>query len=175
MTDFIFHEVERICAKYRTRDPFELLDGMGAVTRFSYRYNCDGLKGYCTAMLRIKYAVINANLPKVWQRIVAAHEGAHLILHMDDILRSPFKTLRDFNFVDTTGKIEFQANLFTADFLLDDDIVLECVYDGNMDFYSTARKLYFPPHLFAFKIYSMKHRGYDVRIPIDLDSKFLGK
>ena len=175
MTDFILREVKRICTKYRTRDPFELLDCIWAVTRFTNCYERDGLKGYCTVIHRIKYAVINANLPQEWQRIVAAHEGAHLILHMDDIMHSPIKTLRDINLVDSTGQIEFQANLFAVDFLLEDDIVLESLHDEDMDFFSMARKLYIPPQLLAFKVYSMNHRGYAVEMPINLDSQFLGK
>lgn len=175
MTDFIFRETERIYAKYRTRDPFELLDGMGAVVSFTREYGRKGLKGYSTVMNRSKYAVINAYLHPAEQKVVAGHEAAHLILHVDEILSSPVRALRDFNMWDNSGRIEYQANLFLADFMLDDDEVMEHVADEYTDFFGTARELYVPPPLFAFKIYSMMKRGYDVRSPIDLDSRFLGK
>ena len=175
LSDFIYWETERIYAKYKTRDPFQLLDAMGARVIFTNEYGRRGLKGYSTIMNRVKFAVINARLPRAEQKVVAGHEAGHLIIHTDEILSSPVKALRDFNMFDNSGRIEYQANLFLADFMLDDDEVMEYIDDEYMDFFSTARSLYVPPHLFAFKLYSMMRRGYEVRSPIDLDSKFLGK
>ena len=175
MNDYIFREVERICAKYRTHDPYELLDSMGAVTYFSNEYSRTGLKGYSTVMHRVKYAVINAKLCPEDRNVVAEHEAAHLILHMDEIMCSPIHALHDFNMFDNSGRIEYQANAFLADFLLEDDEVLELVHDEYKDFFGIARELYVPPPLLAFKQHSMMRRGHDVRNPIDLDSQFLGK
>ena len=93
-------------------------------------------------------------------------------------MRSFFqKMLKDFNLWDNSGRIERQANLFTADFMLDDEEVMEAVQseDEDRDFFGTAGELYVPPPLLAFKLYSMVRRGFDVRVPVDLDSKFLGK
>ena len=173
--DYIFEEVTRIQKKYGTRDPFELLDCIGAVTHFSYEYGRKGLKGYSTVMNRTMYAVINGRLHENDRRIVAGHEAGHLILHIDEILCSPIRALRDFNMWDNSGRIEYQANLFLADFLLADDEVMDTVTDEYSDFFASARELYVPPPLLAFKVYSMMRRGYEVRSPIDLDSKFLGK
>ena len=174
-TDLIFYETERIVAKYGTRDPFKLLDAMGAVVVFTQEYGRGGLKGYSTIMNRTKYAYINSRLPRVEQKVVAGHEAGHLNIHTDEILSSPIRALRDFNLWDNSGRIEYQANLFLADFMLEDAEVEEYLNDKDMDFFSTARSLYVPPPLFAFKIYSMMRRGYEVRSPIDLDSRFLGR
>ena len=175
MSDYIFRETQRIYEKYATRDPFELLDAIGAVTHFSNDYGENGLKGYSIVMNRIKYAVINANLGWHEQRIVAGHEAGHLILHMSEIMNSPVRMLKDFNLFDNSGKIEYEANSFLADFMLDDNDVMEYVRDCNRDFFDTARALYIPPALFSFKLFSMMRRGFDVESPIDLDSKFLGR
>ena len=173
MTDYIFDETKRIFTKYKTRDPFELLDSMGARVVFTNKYGKNGLKGYSTVMNRIKFAVINAQLPNTERRIVAGHEAAHLILHMDEITSSPIKALQDFNMFDNSGKIEYEANLFLADFMLEDVDIMENVRDEDMDFFRSARSLYVPPPLLAFKLYSMMRRGYEVRSPIDLESQFL--
>ena len=173
MTDYIFDETQRVLAMYKTRNPFELLENMGAEVVFTNEYGKNGLKGYSMVLRRIKYAVINARLPDTEQRIVAGHEAAHLILHMDEITSSPIKALQDFNMFDNTGKIEYEANLFLADFMLDDDEIMENVRDEDMDFFRSARTLYVPPPLLAFKLYSMMRRGYEVRSPIDLESQFL--
>lgn len=175
MSDFIFRETERIYNKYKTRDPFKLLDSIGAVVEFTDEYDYKGLKGFSTVLNRTKYAVINANLDRHERRVVAGHEAAHLILHVDEILNSPVKALRDFNMFDNSGRIEYQANLFLADFILDDDDVMELLSYDDSNFFSIARELCVPPPLLAFKQNSMMRRGYEVRVSIDLDSKFLGR
>jgi len=173
--DYIFEEAERMHKKYKTHDPFELLDCIGAVTHISYEYERGGLKGYSTILSRTKYAVINGRLNKDDRRIVAGHEVAHLIIHVDVITSSPIQALRDFNMWDNSGRTEQQANLFAADFMLEDTDVLEAIYTEGADFFASARELYVPPPLLAFKLFSMARRGYEVWSPIDLDSKFLGK
>jgi Zn-dependent peptidase ImmA (M78 family) len=175
VADWIYKEVERVIRAHGTRDPFELLDCMDAITIMSDKYGRKGLKGYCYEDLRTKFAVINRRLNPYEQKVVAGHEAAHLIIHKDEILGSPARMLKDFNIFDDSGKIEYQANLFAADFMLDDDDVLELVQDEHHDFFSTARELYIPPAFLTFKLYSMMRRGYDVRPPMELDSKFLAK
>jgi Zn-dependent peptidase ImmA (M78 family) len=121
------------------------------------------------------FAVINGKLDEHERRIVAGHEAAHLILHKQDILMSPAQALKDFNLYDNSGRLEYQANQFLADFLVSDDKVLEVINNDDIGFFGSARELYIPPPLFAFKLYSMMRRGHDVRSPMDLQSSFLGK
>ena len=177
MNDYIYDEVGRVVRKYRTRDPFELLDCLNAELRIAYHYGKHGLKGFSTVANRLKFVVINGRLNEYEQRVVAGHEAAHLAIHMDELLKSPARMLKDFNLWDDSGRIERQANLFTADFMLDDDAVMDVVQYGgdDRDFFGAARELYVPPPLLAFKLYSMMRRGFDVRVPVDLDSKFLGR
>jgi Zn-dependent peptidase ImmA (M78 family) len=171
--DFIYSEVERVLRKYKTRDPYELLDAIGAVTQFSTAYSADGLKGYCTVLHRIPYAVINGNLDDADKKIAAGHEAAHLIIHRKQIMSSPVKAMRDFNLYDNSGLVESEANFFLADFIASDKDVLD-VIESSYDYFSAARELCIPAPLLAFKLYSMMRRGYEVRNPADLDSKFLG-
>ena len=173
MTDYVYNEVERIIDKYGTRDPFELLDAIGATTKISYKYPSDGLKGYCTILNRTQYVVINGNLDEFDRKVAAGHEAAHLIIHREQIMSSPVRTMRDFNLFDNSGRIEREANFFLADFIISDDDTLDAVKTG-CDYFSAARSLYIPAPLLAFKLYSMMRRGYDVHSPVDPDSKFLG-
>jgi len=175
MIGFVLTEVERILKKYQTRDSYELLDAIGAVTVFSNAYKSEGLKGYCTIMNRTMYAVINDKLNEYDKRIAAGHEAAHLLLHRDEILRSPVKAMRDFNLLDNSGHYEREANAFLADFLLSDEDVLSAIEGDETDFFSTARILCIPAPLLAFKAYNMIKRGHRIQSPIDLDSRFLGR
>jgi Zn-dependent peptidase ImmA (M78 family) len=175
MTGYIYTEVKRILKLYQTRDPYELLDDIGAVTVFSNEYERDGLKGYSTIIKRTMYAVINAKLSETDCKIAAGHEAAHLILHKNEILTSPACMMKDFNIFDNTGRYEKEANSFLADFLVSDDDVLYTIFDEERDYFSAARELYMPAPLFAFKLYSMVQRGYDLRVPVELDSRFLAR
>ena len=175
MTRFIYLEVERILKKYGTRNPYELLEAIGAVTKFSNEYEQDGLKGYSTILNRTKYAVINGKLSDEDKFIVAGHEASHLIIHRDAILASPVKMMRDFNIFDNSGRYEREANTFLADFLVSDKDVLDVISSEEQDYFSTASELCLPAPLFAFKLYNMMRRGYELRSPVDLDSCFLAK
>jgi len=170
----IHAETERIIRRYGTRDPYALLDAIGAVVRVSDAYPADGLKGYCTILNRCMYAVINGKLCETDRKIAAGHEAAHLILHRDRILASPVKTMRDFNLYDSSGRAEREANSFLADFLVADEDVLDITAAAD-DYFTAASRLHIPAPLFAFKLYSMMRRGYPLRTPVDPDSKFLGR
>jgi len=174
MLEFIYSEVENTIKKYGTRDPYELLDAIGADTIMSYAYRRDGLKGYSTIMHRRMYAVINGKLCEDEMRIVAGHEASHLIIHRDQILASASKMMKDFNIYDDSGRHEREANAFLADFLVSDKEVLDVAADTEHDFLSASFELRMPPQLFAFKVYNMIRRGHNLRNPIDLDSRFLG-
>ena len=65
MNDHIFAQAEKLQKKYRTRDPFELLEAMNVIVMFSDSYSRDGLKGFCTIQHKTKYVVINGR-NSVW-------------------------------------------------------------------------------------------------------------
>ena len=175
MTGFVYAETERILKKYKTRNPYELLDAIGAITIFSNEYGRNGLKGYSTIMSRTMYAVVNGKLIEEEKKIAAGHEASHLILHKKEILTSPIKAMRDFNLFDYSGRYEREANSFLADFLVSDDEVLDIISDGSKDYFDAASELFLPAPLLAFKLYSMTQRGYKVRTPVDLDNGFLSR
>jgi hypothetical protein len=83
--------------------------------------------------------------------------------------------LKDFNLFDNSGRIDYEANFFLADFIIADEEVGVSISDSSKDFFSSAKELYIHPQLFAFKIYSMMRRGYAIHSPIDLDSRYLKK
>jgi Zn-dependent peptidase ImmA (M78 family) len=97
-----YEVAEEIAKRHQTRDPYKLLDAIGAVTRYCHDFEPDGLKGYSAIMNRVMFAVINGHLSEHDRRIVAGHEAAHLILHKAEIISSPAKALKDFNLYDNS-------------------------------------------------------------------------
>ena len=170
--NYIYRAAENTVKKHGTRNPFELLQSMGVMVRFSYDYDPNGLKGFSTIQNRIMFVVINGNLSEDEKRIVAGHEAAHLILHKAEILSSPAKTHKDFTIYDNSGRLEYEANTFLSDFLLTDKDVADMICENN-DFFACAVELCVPPQLLSFKLAGMMNRGFDVDLPIPLHSGFM--
>ena len=153
----IYEDAERLALRYDTRDPFELLDAMHVVLEFSDSFEKTGLKGFCTVMNKTRYVVINGKLSSVEKRVVAAHEAGHLIRHASDLQIGAFK---DNDIYMATGKKEREANVFAADFLIQDEDVLKRMKACDSNFFNVAKALRIPAPFFAFKLYSMVERGY---------------
>jgi len=168
-----YAEVQRAILQYDTRDPYELLDCIGATLDIVHHYPADGLKGFAAIFNRVPHAVINGNLSSHDQRIVAGHEAAYLILHKTEILQSPGQAMQDFQMYCDSRRLEYQANQFLADFLVSDEEVMDVTYGKDFGFFHSASELHLPPELFGFKIYSMMNRGLPVKMPLDLKSDFL--
>ena len=164
--DIIFSAAANVAKKFSS--PFDLLDSLGAVTVLSDKYSPDGLKGYCYFPKRTMFVVINAKLSEAEQRIVAAHEAAHVILHKDHLKIAP---MRDFYLYDMKNRLEYEANMFAADFLISDEQVRELTEDW--DYFSMCKKLAVSPDLMSFKLFSMTSRGYPYTLPQNLNSTFL--
>ena len=170
MTEMIFKQAQQCRERYKTSDPYELLDAMGVVLLLSNAYPRNGLRGYCTVMNQTKYVVINQKQPEEEQRVVVAHEGGHLILHKAQL---KVGAMRDFDVYNVTSRLELQANSFAADFLIDDEAVLDLMHSHDADFFNVAKELLIPAPFLSFKLYSMVNRGFNMRIPMDLNSTFL--
>lgn len=172
MNDLIFAQAEQYRKKFCTRDPFRALEAMKVEIMISDAFTQDGLKGFCTIQNRIRYVVINGNLGEELQRVVAAHELGHLVVHSNDL---KIGTFRDNDIYMATGRKEREANFFAADFLIADEDVIDAMRACDANFFNVARSLSIPAPFFAFKLYSMVDRGYAMRMPVDLDSAFLAK
>ena len=167
--NYIYACVEELIEKYNTSDPFELMDALDIHCESS---NLEHLKGYCVIILGIKFIAINENLRPAERKIVAAHELGHIILHSDKLKAAAHEDMNIYNIADKT---EYQANLFAADLLLDDDEVDELAMQEGIDFYTMARYLYTNPQLLGFKLFSMANRGYNYNFHIPPKSTFLEK
>ena len=173
--NYIYHKAEEVIRRFNTRNPYELLECIGAKLILFGDIDPGELKGYATIIKRMKIAAVNSNLCEHDQRVVAGHGAAHLILHKNEILCSAGKVINDFDLYTELSRLENQANHFLANFLISDEQILNAIADSDSDYFKTARELYIPPPLLAFKLHCMMRRGLSVRPPIDLNSRFLRK
>ena len=143
---------------------------MKVVVIESDRYN--SLKGYCFISCQTTYVVINALLTEAEKRIVGAHELAHILLHRNHLKLAPMK---DTLLYDMASQTEYEANLFAADLLLDDEDIHKISQDENMDYFNMCKALYVTPDFMSFKLFSLIRRGHAYNLPQEIDSRFLAR
>ena len=118
------------------------------------------------------YVMINSFLPDEEKRIVAAHELGHIILHRKQLKLAPMK---DDVLYTMTNSTEYEANLFAADLLVEDDDVAEMSKNEDLDYFGFCSNLNVSPDLMSFKLYSLMKRGHAYHMPMEIQSNFLAK
>ena len=157
----------RLVKRCGTRDPFEIAADIGVEVMF-----CDNfgpLKGMYRVIKRNRFIFINNQLSGQMQRIVCAHELGHDQLHRNLAKDNP---LREFMLYDMRTKPEYEANIVAAEILLDNDELLEYIYQYRFSAEQIARAMETDINLVALKIAHLNELGYDLR-PIDHRRNFL--
>ena len=166
----ICEAVERLKRKYGENDPFRLCRDMGIVILYqSLGTTPDAIKGFYLECKRIKTITINSDLPLVIQKIIVAHELGHAQLHRAEGLCA----FHEVAMFDESSMMEKEANLFAAEFLMDDKDVLRAL-NRDTTFFSAAAMLRVPAELLDFKFRVMKWKGYKlIEPPINASGTFL--
>lgn len=115
--DDIKRLADRIARKYRSRDPFEIIQEMNAILIYTH---LEGIRGLYQYFQRNHIIYIDDGLPDREQRFVCAHEMGHMLLHrkMNAIFMERHTFLN-------RNKFEIEANMFAMDLLVSDDILEE--------------------------------------------------
>ena len=169
--DYICREVERLKRKFHETDPFLLCDAMGIILLYEPMGTYPGAcKGFFLAKSRKRSITVNSDLPEAIQRIIVTHELGHAVLHAKAV---GVKAFHDFELFDSTSLMEYEANIFAAEFLMDDDDFLEKLNE-DISFFGAASLLRVPPELLDFKFRLMKRNGYKlIDPPLMANSNFL--
>ena len=162
--------VAKMKRKYQETDPFRLCDAMGIKLIFLPLGTAqDAVKGFFLECKRIRTITINSDLPEVIQKIIVAHEICHATYHR----HSGVHAFHEVTMFDHTSAMEKEANLFAAEFLLEDQEVFD-VLNRDTTFFSAAAALYVPAELLDFKFRIMKWKGYKlIEPPISARNNFL--
>ena len=169
--DYICREVKRLKKKYHESDPLKLCDALVIILLDEPMGNYQGAcKGFFLTQSRKRSITINSDLPEELQRIIVTHELGHAVLHAK---AAGVNAFHDFELFDSASIMEYEANIFAADFLMDDDDVLEKLNE-DISFFSAAALLRVPPELLDFKFRLMKRNGYKmIDPPLMANSNFL--
>jgi len=162
--------VDKLSQKYSTRDPYELCDALGV--KIHYKDLGPRVKVFYVCESRVRNIVINNRVSEIVQRILVAHELGHDRLHVKIAELKSFQVMEPFGLAIPA---EYEANLFAADLLIDNDELLDLLYYDDRTFYSIARELYVPEALLDFKLRILKHKGHEVDAPYKANGDFLKK
>lgn len=166
MNDYIQKQVAALIRRFGTRDPFEIAAQTGLNVVF---WDIGKLKGMYKIVRRNRFAAINETLDERTSRLVLAHELGHDVLHRELAQGSGMPELTLCSMKTPT---EYEANLFAAELLLDDEEITALAAEG----YCTdgiAKALGIDSNLVNIKLFSMNMRGYSFNVP-DYKSDFLG-
>ena len=141
--------------KYATRNPYELCDALGIRVRLK-DLGTD-IKAYYFYHSRIRNIVLNTRVSEVIREILTAHELGHDRLHRQI---AALKGFHEVDMFDMSRPIEFEANVFAAELLIDDTEVFELLNNHDKSFFDIARELRVPAPLLDFKFRVLKYKGY---------------
>lgn len=110
--------VKALIKKYRTRDPFEMMQGMNAI--LVYYPLDDGVRGFYQYYKRNNIIYIDERLSRHEQAFVLAHEIGHMTMH-----RTANAIFMDTRTQFNTRKYEMQADKFAVELLIPNEIILE--------------------------------------------------
>lgn len=150
-----------------TRDPFQIAHELGITVLF-----CDdfgSLKGMYRVIKRNRYISLNRDLGDRMLRIVCAHELGHNQLHRK---LAQANSLHEFTLYDMTTRPEYEANIVAAEILIDNDELLDYIYNYHYSAEQIARAMDTDINLVALKIAHLTELGYELR-PVDHRSDFL--
>ncbi|SHH91532.1 protein of unknown function [Sporobacter termitidis DSM 10068] len=160
--DTISGEVQRIRRKYDEADPERLAEAMGILLLSEPMGDqANACKGFYLCQSRAQVITVNSSLPEELRRIILCHELGHAVLHRK---AAGVRAFHDFSLFDETSVYEYEANIFAADFLMEDDRVLGLLND-DISFFGAAAALGVPPELLDFKFRVLKRKGYKVIDP----------
>lgn len=167
-TDIISEKTGALIRKHKTRNPFELCDDLDI--RIRYKDLGTAMKAYYFYQSRIKNIVLNTRSGRIVQKILCAHELGHALLHGELAAMRGFQELEMF---DMTSRTEYEANLFAAELLIDDNELLELLNDNEKSFFGVAKELYVPAELLDLKFRILKNKGYHLEAPYIAQADFL--
>ena len=164
--EHIIKQARCLYRKYGIRDPFRIAESLGI--RIKYTDLLHQLKGMYTVVNRQRVIVLNNSNKASMNRIVCAHELGHDQIHRE---YAKDTVMQEFILYEMSNRLEYEANIFAAALLLDDDEVLDMI-DRGYDAVQIATATRSDVNLVALKVDSLIQDGYRLRRQ-DHNSTFL--
>ncbi len=167
--------ISRKVTELKKRYPGEKPEGLCRELGISLLYQPMGTgssacKGFYLRHSRQQVVVVNSTFTESMQQVILAHELGHAVLHRNV---SRMRAFHDFSLFYQTSAYEYEANIFAADYLLDDAELLALLYRGTTIF-KAASLLRVPGELLDFKLRVLQQKGYaGLELPLQASADFL--
>ena len=163
----IVQTANRLVDTLGTRDPHKIASDLGIeVVPVDFRRQ----RGAYKVLMRNRFIFIKNDLHPVMENIVMLHEIGHDVLHRKEAVKAG--GFKEFNIFDMReSRMEYEANIFTAQVSLADDEILEYISQGY-DVQQIARAMYSDINLVALKADALMLQGYNLR-PQEYRKEFL--
>lgn len=158
----------KLVRRFKTRDPFEVAEELGITILY---LDCKKQKGAFKVIVNQMFIYINDNLSDQMKRVICAHELGHALMHK--ALGATQLGLLEFELFDMTSSCEYEANVFAAALLLDNEETIDTIFNYN-DYVKAACELGVNVNLLLVKVPELIDEGYSLRLPRDAESCFLG-
>ena len=161
----IYSFVQKLKKKFRTDNPFEIAEACNINVKHR---SFNDLKGMYTVIQRYPYIFLSDNLDEHMEKVVLFHELGHHFLHRHHAV----STFKENGLYDMSSKLEIEANIFAANFIISDEDIMENVSLG----YTTeqaAKAMCVPHEMLLIKLNDMNSRGCELNIPFIPKSDFL--
>ncbi len=149
---YIYDMVAQTVSEYGTSDPFELCDALGITVMSEPLGSLRGLFAY---VANVPVILISDSIDREDRMLTCAHELGHFFLHSDIAKEN---CLKEFEIFNMKSKVEYEANIFAAHLLIDDDELIGLLKDGH-DAFGTAMILRVNPNLLNIKLTELNTMG----------------
>lgn len=174
MDNRLFTLPDSLVREYATRDPFLIARSRGYTVRY---LDLKKQKGFCTNIYNNFFIFISQNMSDQMKRMTCAHELAHIILHKDRLRRKgdgSFSRFVEMELFDITNRMEYEANLFAANLLIDEGDLMRLLTEGQ-DIVSIASTMDVNVNMLALKLAELGKTGLPIDLPLTPDRGFLGR
>ena len=151
--NYIYELVNRLIEEHETRDPFEICRDIGVSC---FVDDLGGLSGLFTYFGDDPVIIVSAALGDEDRRMACAHELGHYFLHSAIAKEN---TLKEFEIFNMKDKVEYDANIFAAHLIIDEERALSLLRDGY-DVFRTAMELRVDPNLLNIKLSELNSMGH---------------
>ena len=160
---------DSLTRQYNTRNPFRIARMLDITIKY---INTKRQKGFCKIIDGYAFIFINQNLSEQMQRMTCAHELSHILLHKD--LLEERQYLLEYELFDIQNQTEYEANVFAANLLIDEEELYESMRNGA-DMVSAASALDVNVNLLMIKLIEMQKEGKELTVPFFPNHQFMGK
>lgn len=169
-TDTIHEKVQQLVEYHGTRDPKQILIDRGVkLVAFQDKTK---LLGLYKVILRNRIVFYNPYVNEIILRMVLAHELGHDFFHKEEAKK---KELMEHSLLDINSGMEYEANIFAAHLLIDDEKLMEEIKYGR-SYDELANMFRVNLDLLSLKMKEMHAMGYPVkRLDLNSDRKFFAQ